>query len=129
MTNHFENIYAHHAAEYEALIAREDYKGNILAALQDIRPLAGLDVVEFGAGTGRLTRLLAPLVERVRAFDASAHMLAEAEIQMQKTGTTNWTLEVGQNHDLPAADSSADITIQGWSFGHCCGWYPDSWQD
>ncbi|MBZ0277083.1 MAG: class I SAM-dependent methyltransferase [Anaerolineae bacterium] len=129
MTDHFQNIYAHHAGGYEALIAREDYKGNILAALQDIRPLAGLEVVEFGAGTGRLTRLLAPLVKRIRAFDASAHMLAEAEMQMQKTGLTNWTLAVGENYTLPVEAGSADIAIQGWSFGHCCGWYPDSWKD
>jgi ubiquinone/menaquinone biosynthesis C-methylase UbiE len=129
MTDHFQNIYANHAAEYEALIAREDYKGNLLAALQDIRPLAGLEVVEFGAGTGRLTRLLAPLVKRIRAFDASAHMLAEAERQMQHTGLTNWTLDVAENHALPVETGSADIAIQGWSFGHCCGWYPDSWRD
>ncbi len=129
MTDHFQNIYANHAAEYEALIAREDYKGNILAALQDIRPLAGLEVVEFGAGTGRLTRLLAPQVKRIQAFDSSAHMLAEAESQMQKTGQTNWALEVAENHALPVEAGSADITIQGWSFGHCCGWYPGSWKD
>jgi len=34
-----------------------------------------LDVVEFGAGTGRITRLLAPEVQSIRAFDASEHML------------------------------------------------------
>ena len=48
-------IYASRARDYERLVAREDYQGNILKALQDIRALAGLDVVELGAGTGRLT--------------------------------------------------------------------------
>ena len=58
MTDHFQDIYANQADSYEAMVAREDYEGNILKTLQGIRPLEGLDVIEFGAGTGRLTLLL-----------------------------------------------------------------------
>ena len=68
-------IYASRAPEYERLVAREDFAGNILKALQEIRVLAELDVVELGAGTGRLTCMLAPFVRSIRAFDASDHML------------------------------------------------------
>ena len=58
-------IYASRAQDYERLVAREDFAGNILKALQEIRALSGLDVVELGAGTGRLTCLLAPLVRSI----------------------------------------------------------------
>jgi ubiquinone/menaquinone biosynthesis C-methylase UbiE len=129
MPDHFQNIYDNHADLYDALVTREDYQGNILPALNKIRPLAGTDVVEFGAGTGRLTRLLAPVVKSIRAFDASQHMLDVAATTLQATGATNWTLNIGDNRHLPAADHSADVTIEGWSFGHLRGWYPDTWRD
>jgi ubiquinone/menaquinone biosynthesis C-methylase UbiE len=129
MTDHFQTIYANHADQYEALVLREDYQGNILKALQTIRPLTGLDVVEMGAGTGRLTLMLAPLVKSLHAFDNSAHMLDVAITKLNQTGFTNWRAEVADNRSLPVADSSADLSIQGWSFGHYCGWYPDTWRE
>ncbi len=129
MPDHFETIYAQHADLYDALVVREDYQGNILTTLQSIRPLVGLDIVEFGAGTGRLTLLLAPLVRSIRAYDGSEHMLAVAQERLHAAGYANASTEVADNRQIPAADASADISIQGWSFGHCCGWYPDTWRD
>jgi ubiquinone/menaquinone biosynthesis C-methylase UbiE len=129
MIDRFQNIYANHADQYEAFVSREDYQGNILRALSDIRPLYGLEVVEFGAGTGRLTRLLAPVVKSIRAYDASQAMLDVAEKTLRASGTSNWTLAVGDNRRLPAEDASADLVIEGWSFGHLTGWYPDTWHD
>lgn len=129
MTDHFQDIYANHADQYEALVAREDYQGNILKALEKIRPMAGLDVVEFGAGTGRLTCLLAPLVKSIRAFDASQPMLDVAAAKLRQSGLTNWQVALADNRSLPVEDTSADLAIEGWSFGHCTGWYPDTWRD
>ena len=127
--DHFQTIYANHADRYEALVLREDYEGNILKTLQSIRPFAGLDVVEMGAGTGRLTLILAPLVKSLHAFDGSAHMLDVAIKKLNQTGLSNWRVEVADNRSLPVADAVADLSIQGWSFGHYCGWYPDSWRE
>ncbi len=124
----FEEIYAQHADLYDALVKREDYQGNILPALQAIRPLAGLDVIEFGAGTGRLTCLLAPIVKTIHAFDASEHMLDVAVARLRELGRDNWWADVADNRALPVADASADLSIQGWSFGHFCGWFPERWQ-
>jgi ubiquinone/menaquinone biosynthesis C-methylase UbiE len=129
MPDHFQTIYAQHADRYEALVLREDYQGSILQTLNRIHPVAGQDVVEFGAGTGRLTVLLAPLVRSIRAYDGSAHMLAVATGKLQGMGLSNWTTGVADNASLPEPDSSADIAIEGWSFGHCVGWYPESWRD
>ena len=79
-------VYSKHAAEYEALVSREDYQGNILKAMQEILPLAGLDVLDLGAGTGRLASLLASHVRRVMAFDLSAHMLGIARDKLRAAG-------------------------------------------
>ncbi|MBL8155653.1 MAG: class I SAM-dependent methyltransferase, partial [Anaerolineae bacterium] len=118
MTDHFQQTYAQHADAYEALVAREDYQGNILTALQSIRPLAGLRVVEFGAGTGRLTLLLAPLVSHLSAFDASAHMLEVTRAKVTAQGLSNVHIEVADNRSLPVPSASADLAIEGWSFAH-----------
>jgi ubiquinone/menaquinone biosynthesis C-methylase UbiE len=129
MPDHFQTIYAQHADQYEALVAREDYQGNILATLQYIKSLEGLEVVEFGAGTGRLTMLLAPLVKSIRAFDGSEHMLTVTIDKLRKSGLNNWKVEAADNRTLPVESGSADLAIQGWSFGHFCGWYPDTWRE
>jgi len=45
-------IYRIGADDYDRLVACEDHRGNILRAVGEIAPLAGADVVEFGAGRG-----------------------------------------------------------------------------
>ena len=129
MPDHFETIYATKADQYEAMVQREDYEGNILKTLQQIRPLAGIDAVEFGAGTGRLTLMLAPLVKSLRAFEGSQHMLNVAVGKLKASGLSNWQAQVADNRAIPSESTSADLAIQGWSFGHFCGWYPDSWRE
>ncbi len=128
MPDHFETIYAQHADQYEALIQREDYQGNILKCLEGIRPLSGMDVVEWGAGTGRLTVMLALLVKSLRAYDGSQHMLDVAISKLKALDLANWQAEVADNRNVPAAAQSADVAIEGWSFGHFAGWYPDRWR-
>lgn len=120
MSGHYSKIYASKAPKYDKLVSREDFQGHILPALEGIRPLAGLDVIEFGAGTGRLTRMLAPLVKSIRAFDISQHMLdtaAERLAPLEK----NWELAVGDNRNLPVDDHVADLSISGWSLSYFIG--------
>lgn len=124
----YREIYSSRAVEYEQLIAREDYESNILPALLQIRPLRGLDVVELGAGTGRLARLLAPISHRVLLLDASAHMLGIARQKLRGLGLRNWKVAVSDNRSLAIKNEVADIVIAGWSLGHFTGWYPSSWR-
>ena len=122
-------VYQAHADQYERLIRREDYQGNILAAIQDYFPLnKNLDVVELGAGTGRLTRLLAPHVRSIKAFDAYAHMLEVAEKSLRAMGLTNWETSVADHRQVPVADPSADLVISGWSFCYLAVWGRSNWQ-
>lgn len=125
----FKKIYATQAKKYDQLIAQEDYQGNILRALQGIRPFTNQTIVEFGAGTGRLTMLLTPLVQQIYAFDASPAMLAVAEQKLQATAHANWQVQVADNAHIPLPDNCADIAIEGWSFGHLRSWHPDNWQE
>jgi ubiquinone/menaquinone biosynthesis C-methylase UbiE len=120
-------VYQSHADQYERLIQREDYQGNILAAIESYCPLAGIEVVELGAGTGRLTRLLAPRVKSIKAFDSSAHMLEVAEKSLAKMGLTNWETSVADHRQIPVPDSSADLVISGWSFCYLAVWGNADW--
>lgn len=108
-------IYREEAPTYEKLVAREDHEGNILRAIERILAPDGIDVVEFGAGTGRLTCMLAPRVRSIRAFDASQAMLDVAAEKLESSGLTNWRLGVADHRSLPVEAGSADLAISGWS--------------
>jgi ubiquinone/menaquinone biosynthesis C-methylase UbiE len=94
--------------------------------LQAIRPLSNLEIIELGAGTGRLSRLLAPLASRVFLTDISTHMLEKA---WARQGDGRYFFAAADNGRLPAADNSADLAIAGWSIGHQTGWFPDTWPE
>src|SRR3989304_183486 len=85
-----EEIYKTEGDKYESLIAREDYQGNILRALQEVVPLENRVVLDLGAGTGRLACLLAPHVSHIRAFDISEEMLRVCREKLVATGLTTW---------------------------------------
>jgi ubiquinone/menaquinone biosynthesis C-methylase UbiE len=113
-----EEIYRSQAERYDLLVSREDHLGQILPALQKITELEGLDVAELGAGSGRLTALIAPLVKSVRAFDGSAHMLEHAARKFEELGITNTSFQVADNRKLPLEDSRVDLALSGWSIGY-----------
>lgn len=128
MTDHFRDIYNNKAAQYDAMVSREDYTDNIMPALMHICALADAEIVEFGAGTGRLTRILAPYVRSIRAFDLAPSMLVQAAATLRWLGLSNWSLITADNRQTPFKSASADVTIEGWSFGHFTGWYADGWK-
>ncbi len=115
---HFDRIYGTRAFDYHELVSREDMQGNLPRALQEIVDFRGKTVIELGAGTGRVTRILAPLAGRVLAFDRSPHMLEQARVYLSDELKGNVRLSKADNHAVPLPDSSADILVEGWSFGH-----------
>jgi ubiquinone/menaquinone biosynthesis C-methylase UbiE len=133
----YQAIYHRHADQYELLVSREDRDGNLPRALNGIRPLAGLDVVEFGAGTGRVTRLMAPLSRRVYAFDAAEPMLRVAAERLPEGRAPSgqeplrdkgWLAAAADHRALPLPAGVADLAVAGWTFSHFTGWYPDRWR-
>ena len=122
-------VYEAHADQYERLIQREDYQNNLLAAIQEYFPLnINVDIIELGAGTGRLTRLLAPRVRSIKAFDTSAHMLEFAGKSLSEMGITNWETGVADHRQVPVENSSADLVISGWSFCYLAVWGKADWK-
>jgi ubiquinone/menaquinone biosynthesis C-methylase UbiE len=124
-----EEIYKTEGDKYEALIAREDYQGNILKTLQEITPLENRLVLDLGAGTGRLACLLAPHVAYVRAFDISEEMLRVCKEKFIASGLTNWQVELADHRKLPVEDASADLVVSGWSVSYLAVWNPDTWRE
>ncbi len=119
-------IYKTEVDKYEALIAREDYQGNILKSLREITPLENRIVLDLGTGTGRLACLLAPYVSRIHAFDISEEMLWVCRQKLTASGLTNWQVDVADHRQLPVEDQSADLVVSGWSVAYLAEWNPDT---
>jgi ubiquinone/menaquinone biosynthesis C-methylase UbiE len=128
VTSSHKQIYTKYVHRYEDLTSRSDYQQNILRAINEIRPLRGVDVIELGAGTGRLTCKLAPAVKSIYAFDISQHMLDVAVTKLEERELHNWRVGVADNRDLPVDNRVADIAISGWSICYTVLWHEKTWQ-
>jgi len=119
-------IFAEKADQYELLVDREDYQHNILPALQNIVSFKELNVVELGAGTGRLTRLLTPLAKAIFGFDLSPAMLqvAAAKLSPHHHGQ----LAVADHRHIPLDSHVADIIISGWSYCYLVVSHKETWE-
>ncbi len=126
MPDHSE-IYRSQAERYEALVSREDYQQNIFPSLQQIVPFENLTVVEFGAGTGRLTCQLAPVVKFIHAFDISQSMLDVATAKLRQSGLQNWHTAMGDHRRISIEDGIADVVISGWSICYVVVDNPETW--
>jgi ubiquinone/menaquinone biosynthesis C-methylase UbiE len=124
----YRKIYESEAEMYDALVSREDYQGNLLPALDKLAPLEQKHTVEFGAGTGRLTRLIATKAAKVLAFDGFQKMVDEGRRKLTELQIRNASIDFAENKELPIDSSSADITLAGWTFGHATSWYPKTWE-
>ena len=128
MSDQQRKIYQSEGDRYEALISREDYQGNIPRAIDEILRVDGLDVIDLGAGTGRLTLLLGPRAKSIRAFDLSAEMLRVCRERLIKSGLSNWYVEVADHRQLPVQDHSVDLVVSGWSVSYLAVWNPQNGQ-
>ena len=72
-------VYDAYADQYERLILREDCQDNIPKEIKKIKDIKGSTIIEFGAGTGRLTRFLVDDAAFIAASDLSHHMLLQAK--------------------------------------------------
>lgn len=128
MSDRQRKIYQSEGDRYEAMVAREDHQRNIPRALDEIVNVDGLDVIDLGAGTGRLAVMLAPRVRSMRAFDASEEMLRVCRERLAASGLTNWQVEVADHRSVPVEDHSADLVVSGWSVAYLYLWNPETWR-
>ena len=94
------------AADYDA--ARPSYPSDAVAWLTGPPPL---DVVDLGAGTGKLTELLVVAGHRVSAVDPSEAMLGRLSVRLPMVTTL-----LGTGESVPLPDASADVltVAQAW---------------
>ncbi len=121
-------VYDSHADQYELLILREDYQNNIPEEIYKIKLIDGLDIVDLGAGTGRLTRFLANKAHSLAACDASHHMLTQAKAVISANASNIPILSVADMRFTPFISHSADMVIAGWSFCYLAVWGGEEWQ-
>jgi ubiquinone/menaquinone biosynthesis C-methylase UbiE len=128
MSERQRKIYQTEGDRYETLIAREDYQEHIPRALDEIVSVDGLDVIDLGAGTGRLALMLAPRVKSMRAFDLAEEMLRVCRERLLGTGLSNWYVEVADHRSIPVEDHSVDLVVSGWSVAYLYVWHPETWR-
>ncbi|MFO0617755.1 MAG: class I SAM-dependent methyltransferase [Polyangiaceae bacterium] len=120
----YERIYRERAADYDAMVRAEDADGNLLPALRRRARIDGAAILEIGVGTGRLTRLLAPLASHYRGFEREAAMLERARPAI--TALPDARVDVGDARELRAIEPGRfDVAIAGWVFGHFRTWFDD----
>ena len=128
MPDHDE-VYESKAEQYELLISREDYLNKIQQTLTSICTFEGAEIIDLGAGTGRLTCLFAPIAQSILAFDLSEHMLEVTAAKLRNVGLNNYKTIVADHRSLPVEDKSADIVMAGWSICYIASFNIDDWQN
>lgn len=108
----FDWLSARHPDLYHAFALSSVALVEELARLDD---LAGLDVVDVGAGTGRSTLAAAAHAKHVYAVDAFASVLEYGRRKAAEAGATNVTHIRGDRSSLPFGDSSVDAVICVWA--------------
>ncbi|PZD93765.1 class I SAM-dependent methyltransferase [Paenibacillus sambharensis] len=126
MPDHTE-IYQAKAETYDVLISKQP---DLLRAVEEICAVEEKDVVDLGAGTGRLTLPLARKARSILALDASTEMLRVAEGKLNQAGFTNCQTRASDHRRIEAADNSADLLVSGWSICYTAssnqlGWEKD----
>jgi len=132
----YAEIYATRAADYHRLVAAEDAAGTVSAWLAAhlapphlAHPLTANDeVLDVGAGTGRVTALLARhTAARLVATDGAAAMLDELRARWPEHLGPTPTTVVADYRALPFPDHRFAAVAAGWALGHLTGFYPDTW--
>jgi ubiquinone/menaquinone biosynthesis C-methylase UbiE len=108
-----EAYFSRHAVEWDRLrslhVAEEAVESAVVALLGN-RPIGAL--LELGAGTGHMLRLLAPRVRRAVGVDLSHAMLAVARANLAKAGLRDVELYQGDITALNAVEHNAfDLVV------------------
>lgn len=123
----YHSVYRSNAEQYQQLVAAEDVDGNLDVAVASLFDPTDTSVVEIGAGTGRVTRILSKLGATVTATEPAPAMLdVAASIGAEDRHTTFCRAEAAA---LPFPNESFDAAVAGWVFAHQREWSPDTWRD
>ena len=122
-----EQIYRNQADTYEFMASRQP---ELAEVIKEIRPFHNLDILDLGAGSGRLSRVLAEGAKSLLCTDISSAMLDLLEHKLMQLGIArNWTTEVADHRNLPIADKSIDLAVSGWSICYLTGSENIQWEE
>jgi ubiquinone/menaquinone biosynthesis C-methylase UbiE len=121
-------VYNSKTYQYDLLVEREDYQGNLLKTIQEIVPINGRSMIDLGSGTGRLPVLCAPYVRQILAMDAAPAMLQVAAQKLKEMGQLNCQVAAADHRALPVPEHSADLITSGWSVCYLVAWNEVNWQ-
>lgn len=121
--------YQREADLYHLLVMREDYQNNLAKVVNSLLAGKVWDALELGAGTGRLTAMLAPHAGRVTALDLAPAMLIQARDFLSSHATEPFPLLAAADHRaLPVASQSSSLVASGWSVCYLATWNPEDWK-
>jgi ubiquinone/menaquinone biosynthesis C-methylase UbiE len=122
-------IYRQHADRYDELTRHEDYEHRLSPALAAIRSFDQVDVVEWGAGAGRVSELIAPFARSLIACDLNDHMLKVARTKLSRFANLAWRTVAAEHRHMPLPDHCADVALAGWTLGYFTSkFYAESWR-
>jgi SAM-dependent methyltransferase len=112
-----QEIYQKYSYEYDELISHEDYNNNLKIWLESNIDFNQKKVLEYGAGTGRITKLYIDKVNHAYCLDRSSHMLERCKDNLNDFNH-KITYTLSDNDQAINGTTLFDIIIEGWSFGH-----------
>jgi ubiquinone/menaquinone biosynthesis C-methylase UbiE len=87
-----------------------------MVAQLDLQP--HFEVLDVAAGTGHLSRAIAPHVKRVVALDLTPEMLAEGRREAEQQALMNAVFEQGEAESLPYPNDAFDLVVTRFSLHH-----------
>lgn len=129
MTVDYEAVYRDSSVAYDQLVRCEDAAGELELAIKTVAG-AGTRSADVGCGTGRITRWLASVQERVYACDVAPSMLARAK---EAAAAERWPsathFAVSDVRNLTIENASVDTVVAGWVVGHFVDFHPHTWRE
>ena len=125
MSNH-ERIYLDLATAYDEKIGKQP---DLATSILEIRPWHGLDVLDLGAGSGRLSSFLAAEAGSLICTDKSDAMLELLDRKLSSLHSSrNWRTIEADHRSLPIADASVDLIVAGWTVCYLANSEEADWQ-
>jgi demethylmenaquinone methyltransferase/2-methoxy-6-polyprenyl-1,4-benzoquinol methylase/ArsR family transcriptional regulator len=111
-TENAARYFAAHADEWNDIRSRHIPEAQVEGAIREALGDAPIrQLLDLGAGAGRMLELFAPQAERAIGVDLSSAMLAVARGRLEESGARNVQLRQGDIYALPVERNSCDVAI------------------
>jgi ubiquinone/menaquinone biosynthesis C-methylase UbiE len=86
-------------------------------------------MLDLGAGTGRLSRLIGADVQSLILTDSSEAMLDRATANLQRNGIAVMQAYVADHRSLPLPSNCVDLITAGWTICYATNTHEASWRE